>query len=172
MYLRKTGWRSFPGLKQYYMDSSLSYGGKMKYIIPTKEQEKTLYDVVDFPLEDSLKPVFNYRFYHAIIYCNDLSIKEGLMPCYYLDNEPVTILTDLYDRIAPNFAINWEANGYRLPTLDEYRKEPPNNPCWAWDENGMSQLPIIHYKNGEELIYWTSADDHNERVTFYMVKNK
>lgn len=34
----------------------------MKYVIPTKEQEKTLYDVEDFPLEDSLKPVFNYSF--------------------------------------------------------------------------------------------------------------
>ena len=144
---------------------------KMEYVIPTKEQEKTLYVVEDFPLEDSLKPVFNYRFFYAIAYCNDLSIKEGLTPCYYLNEKPINLYNN-YNTDAKGFVLDKNANGYRLPTLKEYRKASPNNPCWAWGKNEISQRPIIHYKNGEELIYWTSADNHSERVTFYMVKNK
>ncbi len=51
-------------------------------------------------------PVTNITWYDAIRYCNTLSEKEGLTPCYTISNNTVT-----WDR---------SANGYRLPTEAEW----------------------------------------------------
>jgi formylglycine-generating enzyme required for sulfatase activity len=50
------------------------------------------------------KPVDQVDWYHAALYCNMRSRKEGLKPCY----DPKTL------------ACNFEASGYRLPTEAEW----------------------------------------------------
>ena len=50
------------------------------------------------------KPVEQVDWYHAVLYCNMRSLKEGLKPCY----DPKTL------------ACNFEADGYRLPTEAEW----------------------------------------------------
>jgi len=50
------------------------------------------------------KPVEQVDWYHAVLYCNMRSLKEGLKPCY----DPKTLACD------------FEANGYRLPTEAEW----------------------------------------------------
>jgi len=53
------------------------------------------------------KPVENISWFDAIDFCNKLSVKEGLTPCYTLGrNKSVTF--------------NQLANGYRLPTESEW----------------------------------------------------
>ncbi|MBN2505388.1 MAG: formylglycine-generating enzyme family protein [Verrucomicrobia bacterium] len=50
------------------------------------------------------RPVEQVDWYHAVLYCNLRSLKEGLQPCY----DPNTL------------ACNFAANGYRLPTEAEW----------------------------------------------------
>ena len=72
-----------------------------------------------FPLCSGLAddhPVVNVTWKYAIIWCNALSQKEGLMPCYYSDNGTV-FKNPFYEPVC-----NWAANGYRLPTEAEWEK--------------------------------------------------
>ena len=52
------------------------------------------------------RPVENVSWYDAVEYCNRLSKKEGLTPCYSGSGDNITC--------------NWNANGYRLPTEAEW----------------------------------------------------
>ena len=52
------------------------------------------------------RPVENVSWYKAVEYCNRLSKKEGLTPCYSGSGDNITC--------------NWNANGYRLPTEAEW----------------------------------------------------
>lgn len=52
-------------------------------------------------------PVESVTWYEAIAFCNLLSEKMGLVPCYTVNKK--------------NVECNLSANGYRLPTLEEWR---------------------------------------------------
>ncbi len=78
--------------------------------------------------EQTKRPVEQVSWYDTLVYCNKLSIKEGLTPCYSIKG--VTNPND-WGRIPstwndPNCAIfdnvecDWNANGYRLPTEAEW----------------------------------------------------
>ncbi len=51
-------------------------------------------------------PVENLNWYEALEYCNRLSVRAGLQPCYVIDGEDVTF--------------RFNAGGYRLPTEAEW----------------------------------------------------
>ncbi|MBU0926557.1 MAG: SUMF1/EgtB/PvdO family nonheme iron enzyme [Spirochaetes bacterium] len=83
-------------------------------------------------------PVQNVNWYHAIAFCNKLSLKEGLTPVYGVSvgGVPVDFATLTFAAI-PSGAINadwnaasadWSANGYRLPTEME----------WVWAAMGAT----------------------------------
>jgi formylglycine-generating enzyme required for sulfatase activity len=54
----------------------------------------------------------------AIAICNYLSLMEGFTPVYYYANRTDPILQD--DAFSKAFYINWDADGYRLPTEAEW----------------------------------------------------
>ena len=78
--------------------------------------------------EQKRRPVENVRWYDAIVYCNLLSIKEGLTPCYTIKgftnpaawgNFPISDRADDYAYLEP-VTCDFDANGYRLPTEAEW----------------------------------------------------
>ncbi|MCD6396121.1 MAG: SUMF1/EgtB/PvdO family nonheme iron enzyme [Spirochaetaceae bacterium] len=106
-------------------------------------------------------PVQNVNWYHAIVFCNKLSIAEGLTQVYSVSE--VNFNTLVFDDIPTtgnstwNAArANWSANGYRLPTemewmwaamgaIDDYTK-----PFAGSDgSNGIGDYAVFGYNTGE-----------------------
>ena len=75
------------------------------------------------------RPVENITWYEAIAYCNKLSIKDGLQPCYSVtvDGTEVDWANLKYDNIPTSNNVEWNVavcdfskTGYRLPTEAEW----------------------------------------------------
>jgi formylglycine-generating enzyme required for sulfatase activity len=63
------------------------------------------------------RPVEMVTWFDAVEFCNKLSILEGLTPAYAISDE--TRHEDGYITVA-TVTVNWNANGYRLPTEAEW----------------------------------------------------
>ena len=77
-----------------------------KYEVTQEEYQDVMGSNPSLNLKNNRLPVECVTWYDAVEYCNRLSKKEGLTPCYSGSGDNITC--------------NWNANGYRLPTEAEW----------------------------------------------------
>jgi sulfatase modifying factor 1 len=67
------------------------------------------------------EPVTTISWRDCIAWCNALSEKEGLTPCYYTDSSKTTVYRNSSTGgDISNDCVKWDADGYRLPTEVEW----------------------------------------------------
>ncbi|MGC9452693.1 MAG: SUMF1/EgtB/PvdO family nonheme iron enzyme [Oceanipulchritudo sp.] len=73
------------------------------------------------------EPATDMTWMDAVLWCNALSEYEGYTPCYYADAAKTEVLRTVVDRTYPanyntefEVYVDWEADGFRLPTLTEW----------------------------------------------------
>lgn len=142
----------------------------------------------DNPVENEKqenRPVESVSWYDAIVYCNYLSIKEKLAPCYSLNGEtdpekwgPVPrVHNDTWDYIDCDFS----KKGYRLPTEAEWEyaarggkdgveKEIPNR--WAGtNEESLLDDYAWFLANSNGMTHEVKMKKHNELGLYDMSGN-
>ena len=64
-------------------------------------------------------PVENISWFDAVIFCNKLSVLQGLEPCYLIGTETNLEKIDFSNPVWNRVLCNFNARGYRLPTEAE-----------------------------------------------------
>lgn len=101
--------------------------------------------------DDEVKdnPVNNVTWYKAIVYCNKLSIKENLTPCYTISNSTdpsdwgAVPTTSTVSNPWNDVVCNFNANGYRLPTEAE----------WEWLARGGKKYTYAGSDTLEDIAW-------------------
>jgi len=129
-----------------------------KYEVTQKEWEAVMGNNPSI-FKNRNNPVENVTWYDAIDYCNKLSEKEGLTPCYTINGDKVTC--------------NFSANGFRLPTEAEWEyacrggahsknyifsgSNDADEVAW-YEQNSMEPHPVGKKKSNEIGIYDMSGN--------------
>ncbi len=110
-------------------------------------------------------PVENVSWIDAVSFCNELSKKEGLKPCYSYKENTNTAQWDLYnDEMSKWSADSWEnfnknfvcdttATGYRLPTVKEWKYAAKGGQFFKY--NGSDNIDEVAWydENSEEKTH-------------------
>ncbi len=106
-------------------------------------------------------PVSNVTWYDAVKWANARSEMTGRKPVYYIDPSHSTVYRAGEHRI-PSAAVDWEADGFRLPTEAEWEwaaRGGLQSQHYPWPSPGKSFEPLI---DGSRANYWKSGDPYDD----------
>ena len=104
-------------------------------------------------------PVNRVSWYAALVYCNKLSIKENLTPCYTINGSTNpddwgTVPTSSPNATWDAATCNFKANGYRLPTEAE----------WEWLARGGENYEYAGSDNVDDVAWYTGNTNGTREV--------
>jgi len=105
---------------------------------------------------DANQPVTNVSWYEAIEFCNLLSQRDGLNPCYTINQSfPDANNVSDFDSLRFSVSCDWTANGYRLPTEAE----------WEYAAKSGDSFNTLLYAGSDKIkdVAWY-ADNSADRV--------
>lgn len=106
-------------------DTMVAVPGKNYSILKTEVTQEFYESVMEknpsrFEGEKNL-PVEKVSWYDAVVFCNKLSVMDGLTPVYSVSGKTNVSEWDYENSISKEIGCNKKANGYRLPTVEEWQ---------------------------------------------------
>ena len=146
-------------VSKFYMEKTLVPERLSRKLLAWANRNGYRFPRVIFGYAGLTYPSTGVGWFDAVKLCNARSQMEGLTPVYYTDDA----MTQVYRRGQPRtILVNWQANGYRLPTEAE----------WEWAARGgavnnrfpwgnLISFKFANYVGSASLAYDLGPDGHS-----------